>query len=138
MKRVLVDTGPIVALIDTRDRLHGRAIDELDRLSGPILLGLPAATEACFLLDSAHLRRRLTALIDREVVQLAAPKNGDLTIRRSMKWLDRYAEHRPDFADAFLVCWAESDASTVVWTFDREFSAVWRTLGGKKVPLAFD
>jgi hypothetical protein len=138
VRRILVDTGPLVALIDTRDRLHARAIEELDQLAGPILIGLPAMTEACFLLDNAQLRRRLSALIEREVVQFASPKNGDLTIRRSMKWLERYAEHRPDFADAFLVCWAESDSAAVVWTFDREFSTVWRTLGGKKVPLAFD
>ncbi|MDP2269202.1 MAG: hypothetical protein Q8K32_00645 [Archangium sp.] len=50
----------------------------------------------------------------------------------------RYAEHRPDFADGFLVSWAESDASLAVWTFDRQFSTVWKTLGGKKVRLAFD
>lgn len=135
MRRVLVDTGPLVALIDSHDRLHARALAELDRLTSPIWLGVPVLTESCFLLGAAHLRRRLSALIDREVVQLAAPKNGEVT-RRSMKWLDRYAEHSPDFADAFLVCWAESDASLVVWTFDREFSTVWRTLGGKKVRLA--
>lgn len=137
MKRVLVDTGPLVALLDADDRLHQRALEELDRLTGPLWLGLPALTEACFLLGSAHLRRRLSALLEREVVQLAAPKNGEVTTRRSMKWLERYAEHSPDFADAFLVCWAESDASLSVWTFDREFSAVWRSLGGKKVRLAF-
>ena len=138
MKRALVDTGPLVALLDANDRLHERALAELDRLTGPLWLGLPALTEASFLLGSAHLRRRLSALLDREVMQLAAPKNGEATTRRSMKWLERYAEHSPDFVDAFLVCWAESDASLAVWTFDREFSAVWRTLGGKKVRLAFD
>lgn len=136
MKRVLIDTGPLVALVDTRDRLHERALRELDLLRGPLWLGLPSLTEACFLLGSAHLRRRLDALLDREVVQLTAPKSIEGTTRRSMKWLDRYAEHSPDFADAFLVCWAEGDASSAVWTFDREFSTTWRTLGGKKVRLA--
>lgn len=87
--------------------------------------------------SGAHLRRRLSALIERDVVQLAAPRSVDSTIRRSMKWLERHADHRPHFADGFLVCWAESDASLAVWTFDREFSTIWRTLSGKKVPLAF-
>jgi uncharacterized protein len=138
VKKVLVDTGPLVALVDTREKLHGRALEELDLLSGPLWCGIPAFTEACFLLDSAYLRRRLSGLIETEVVHFGSPKNADLIVRRSMKWLDRYAEHRPDFADAFLVCWAESDSSAAVWTFDREFSTVWRTLGGKKVPLVFD
>ena len=136
MRRVLVDTGPLVALLDTRDRLHGRALSELDRLTGPLWLGLPTLTESCFLLGSTHLRRRLSSLLDREVMQLVGPKDDDATTRRSMKWLDHYAEHSPDFADAFLVCWAESDPSLAVWTFDREFSTIWRTLGGKKVRLA--
>lgn len=137
MRRVLVDTGPLVALLDARDRLHPRALSELDRLTGPLWLGLPTLTESCFLLGSAHLRRRLSSLLDREVMQLVGPKDNDVTTRRSMKWLDRYAEHSPDFADAFLVCWAESEPSLAVWTFDREFSTIWRTLGGKKVRLAF-
>lgn len=138
MKRILVDTGPLVALCDASDRLHSRANRELDRLSGPLFLGLPLLTEACFLLPDAHLRRRVSALLDREVMQLAAPKNGDQAAHRTLKWLERYSEHEPDFADGFLVTWAESDASLAVWTFDREFSTVWRTLGGKKVRLAFD
>lgn len=138
MRPALVDTGPLVALVDAHDRLHARALAQLDRLTGPLWLGLPVLTEACFLLGSAHLRRRLSGLLEREVAQLAVPKNGEVITRRSMKWLDQYAEHSPDFADAFLVCWAESDPTLAVWTFDREFSTVWRTLAGKKVRLAID
>ncbi len=138
MKRVLVDTGPLVALCDARDRLHSRATAELDRLTGPLFLGLPNLTEACFLLPDPGLRRRMSALLEREVLQLAAPRNGDEMTRRTLKWLARYAEHAPDFADGFLTCWAESDASLSVWTFDREFSTLWRTLSGKKIRLAFD
>ena len=114
MKRILVDTGPLVALCDATDRLHVRATTELDRLTGPLLLGVPLLTEACFLLSGAHLRRRVSALLDREVMQLAGPKNGEQTARRTLQWLDRYAEHSPDFADGFLVTWAESDPSLAV------------------------
>lgn len=138
MRRILIDTGPLVALCDPSDRLHARAIAELDRLSGPLFLGLPLLTEACFLLSGAHLRRRVGALLDREVIQLGGPRNGEQAARRTLKWLERYADHAPDFADGFLVAWAESDASLAIWTFDREFSRVWKTLGGKKVRLAFD
>ena len=138
MKRILVDKGPLVALCDASDRLHARATAELDRLTGPLFLGLPVLTEACFLLPDSGLRRRVGALLEREVVQLGAPKNGDEVTRRTLKWLARYAEHSPDFADGFLAAWAESDASLAVWTFDREFSSVWRTLSGKRVRLAFD
>lgn len=135
MKRLLVDTGPLVALCDPSDRLHGRAVSELDRVKGALWLSLPVLTEACFLLPGAHLRRRAFALIEREVLRLEAPQNGEVVARRALEWLDRYADHSPDFADAFLVAWAENEAGLGVWTFDREFSTVWRTLGGKRVKL---
>ena len=133
MKRLLVDTGPLVALCDPADRLHGRAVSELDRIKGALMLSLPVLTEACFLLPGAHLRRRVFALIEREVLRLEAPKNGEVVTRRALEWLEHYPDHRPDFADAFLVAWAENEPALGIWTFDREFSTVWRTLGGKKL-----
>ena len=39
----------------------------------------------------------MVALIEREVIQLEAPQKGDLVTRRALKWLERYAEHCPDF-----------------------------------------
>lgn len=135
MRRVLVDTGPLVALVDPKDRLHARATQELDRLKGPLCVGLPVLTEAHFLLGAAHLRRRVTALLEAEVLRLDAPDRPDLVTLRALEWLAHYAEHAPDFTDGFLVAWAERE-SLAIWTFDREFSTVWRTLAGKQVRLA--
>jgi predicted nucleic acid-binding protein len=136
VRRVLIDTGPLVALCDGDNGLHARALEELDVIHGPVLVGLPALTEAHFLLSAAHLRSRLAGLVAREVLTVGAPKDAGRVHSRALAWLERYGEHRPDFADAYLVAWAESEPDARVWTFDREFAQVWRTLGGKKVALA--
>jgi predicted nucleic acid-binding protein len=52
-------------------------------------------------------------------------------------WLERYQEHRPDFADAVLVHLLATHKRAKVWTFDREFSTIWgmssRVLDGASV-----
>lgn len=50
--------------------------------------------------------------------------------------MHEYAEHAPDFADAFLVAWHERQRSSSIWTFDQEFRTTWRTLKGQRVRLA--
>jgi hypothetical protein len=90
--------------------------------------------EAFFLLSSAHLRARLVALFDQGLFRVEEPAALDELARRSFRWLERYAEHRPDLADAWLVEWSAA-LNAAVWTFDREFSTVWRTGKGKRVKL---
>ncbi len=134
MKRVLVDTGPLVALCDESDGLHARAAKEFDRLKGVLIVAVPVLGEASFLLNSAHLRARLVALVDQGLLRVEEPADLDELARRCFRWLERYAEHRPDLADAWLVEWSAA-LNAAVWTFDREFSSVWRTGKGKRVKL---
>jgi hypothetical protein len=64
MRRTLVDTGPLVALCDTRDRLHRPARAQLARLRAPLQVCLPVVTEALHFLDDARLRARCDALFE--------------------------------------------------------------------------
>ncbi len=136
MKQVLVDTGPLVALCDERDPLHPRALRELSAIKAPLSVSLPVLTEALFLLGDGRLRARLGALFERGAVSLDGPDDPETLLARCWKWLARFAEHRPDFTDAFLVNWAAGDSALAVWTFDREFRDVWRSPSGKRIRLA--
>ena len=53
-------------------------------------------------------------------------------------WLEKYADHEPDWADASLVIIASHTKATKVWTYDAEFWTTWRGLDGKRVPLLVD
>ena len=134
MKAVLVDTGPLVALLDGRDRLHRRAAHEARQIRAPALVGIPVLTEVLHLVRDPGLRRRLEAAFERGPLQLVSD-SGIALVVAALAWLEHFADHRPDFADAHLVSWAASDRDLSVWTFDREFSTVWRTSSGEPVRL---
>ena len=53
---ILVDTGPIVAVINDRDDHHQQCTYLLERLPGPLLIPATVATEVCLMLE----RRRGT------------------------------------------------------------------------------
>ncbi|HEX6277010.1 MAG TPA: PIN domain-containing protein [Polyangiaceae bacterium] len=133
---ILFDTGPLVALCDDRDGLHERALDEVDRLpSAPRIVLSAVLTEACFLLESGLLRRRLSLLLEKLELE-ALPDEPTPAFRAlAFAWLERYAEHEPDYADACLAVAAGRQAFKV-WTFDSEFATTWRRPDGRKIPLA--
>lgn len=134
MKRtILVDTGPLVALLDSRDRLHQRAITELAKLSGERRVEVPVLVEAHFFLQAPVLRARLAEAFARGTLVLGESGAADRAAY-AFQWLQRYAEHAPDFADGWLVAAADQEGAAV-WTFDSGFKSVWRTLSGKRVKL---
>jgi predicted nucleic acid-binding protein len=134
---ILIDTTPLVALCDPRDALHERAITDLDRLGRRALVVCSGVlAEACFLLERPLQRQRLSRLLT-ELNVGALPVEEDRAVRsRVFAWLDRYAEHDPDWADALLVVTCSMDAKAKVWTYDEEFRTTWRREDGSKVPLA--
>lgn len=130
---ILVDTDVLVALVDERDRLHARALRDLGKLKGPFGVTSAVLSEACFLLEPSYLRDRLALLLERlraEPVEPPGPFWPEV-----FAWLRAYADHVPDFCDALLIALSARSGSPI-WTYDTEFSAVWRLPNGKKVPLA--
>ena len=53
-----------------------------------------------------------------------------------MDWMDRYADHEPDLADAVTVVLSSELEGSRVWTYDREFRTTWRRPDGSPIPLA--
>lgn len=65
------------------------------------------------------------------------PPTLDRTFRTDVfDWLDKYADHLPDWADGCLVVLCEHVSAPAVWTYDREFTTTWRLPDGSRVPLA--
>ena len=130
---ILVDTNVLVALVDEKDRLHARAARDLAKLAAPFGVTSAVLVEACFLLEQPYLRGRLSLLLERiaaEPVEPDSPWRSDV-----FGWLAAYAEHVPDLCDAQLVTLA-GHKNWRVWTYDAEFTDIWRLPNGRKVPLA--
>lgn len=130
---ILVDTNVLVALVDEKDRLHGRATRDLGKLTAPFGVISAVLVEACFLLEQPYQRGRLSLLLERIKAEPAEPDPPwwpDV-----FGWLAAYAEHVPDLCDAQLVTLA-GRSNWRVWTYDAEFTNVWRLPNGRRVPLA--
>lgn len=134
---ILVDTTPLVALCDPRDSLNASALRDLERLSRrPLVICEPVLTEACFHLARAAQRQRLYDFLGAFAVGGYSPAD-ELGLRaEAFAWLQRYPEHEPDWADAYLVCVSARERRWKVWSYDREFRTVWRRPDGTRVPLA--
>ncbi len=131
----LVDTGPLVALIDPRDGLHRKSRADLAKLTDlSFLVTVPVLTETFFHLCSGLARRKLRALL--EELEVSVREIAASTVAASMDWLEVYAEHEPDFADAVTVVLSSEIEGSLVWTYDREFRTTWRKPDGSAIPLA--
>jgi len=132
VKRVLVDTGFLVALGIERDPRHRAARTFLENYAGELLVPAPVVSETCYFLSTAGkvrlldwLRKPPCKVLDLPVT--AYPEVGEI--------LARYAGLDPDFTDAAIVWLAEKSACRAILTVDiRDFSA-FRLGKGKRFEL---
>lgn len=102
----LIDTGPMVALIDRDDRWHRACVDALDALRLPLLTSTAVLTEAFHLLgDSARERAALWTFLRSGAVRVGEISDADLPVLDAL--MTKYANRAIDFADATLVHLAE-------------------------------
>ena len=134
---ILIDTGPLVALCDARDGKHRLAVKHLEALAANVFATCDAVvTEACSHLPHRSQRQRLRGLLRALDVE-RVPADLDASFwADTMEWIEQYAEHEPDWADACLAVLSGRDRHTRVWTYDREFRTVWRRPNGGTIPMA--
>ena len=130
---VLVDTGPLIALFNTRDKHHEWAIEVFKALRPPLYTCDPVLAEAMFLLRS-DLRsvHFLTGLLERNIlISDFAVQEQAGSIRKLMS---KYADTPMGFADASLVRMSELRSDCSVWTMDSDF-LVYRRNGRARIPM---
>ena len=122
---VLVDAGPLIALIHADDNYHQRCVATLRSLDEPLGTVWAVFTEAMYLLNfSWKAQEALWEMLERGVVVLLPVENADLTrIRELMK---KYRDLPMDLADAALVAVAEREKIRRVFTLDRRDFDIYR------------
>jgi predicted nucleic acid-binding protein len=122
MTRVLVDTGPLVAILSREDEHHEACVDALRDLPGPLLSCWPVITEAAWLLRSSpRAVQQLLQSIDGRLLELLPLAGAEAEeIAALMK---RYEDIRPQLADAALIHLAVREKIETIFTLDvRNFS----------------
>lgn len=128
MPAVLVDAGPLVALIERTDRHHREAVATLKTLTGPLVTVWPAFTEAMYLLGASDRSQdALWGIMASGALDYAAVGLADLPRLREL--MRRYRDQPMDLADAALVHVAAREGIHRVFTFDRRHFEVYRIDG---------
>ena len=125
MRRVLVDTGPLVALFNRDDQYHAVCAEALRELPAPLFTCWPVITEAAWLLRS-HPKavQDLLAGIEGGLLELLSLDGGEA--RNIAQLLKRYASIRPQLADAVLVYLADREGIDTIFTLDQRDFSVYR------------
>jgi predicted nucleic acid-binding protein len=122
---ILVDAGPLIALIHKDDAHHAECVAALQLITEPLGTVWPALTEAMYLLSfSWKAQEALWEMIERGVVVLLPLEQRELSrIRELMK---KYKDLPMDLADAALVAVAEREKIRRIFTLDRRDFEVYR------------
>ncbi len=125
MRRVLVDTGPLVAILSREDEHHERCVEALRELPGPLFSCWPVITEAAWLLRNypRAVQQLLKGLGSGFVELLSLNSLEASEVAGVMK---RYEDMRPQLADACLVYLATRDGIDTIFTLDRRDFSVYR------------
>lgn len=133
MAQVIVDTGPIVAILDASDALHLWAAESLKMIQPPLITCEAVLTEVCFLLRRQP--RALVAiadLVEKRILEI----NFSLAeeIGPVFRLLDRFKNVPISLADACLVRSSELHPQLPVFTLDSDFQ-IYRRNRRQKIPL---
>jgi predicted nucleic acid-binding protein len=122
---ILIDAGPLVALLHADDRNHARCVDTLRTLAEPLATVWPALTEAMYLLSFSWVAQEaLWEMLETEVFTIFPLDQQDMARMRAL--MKKYRDFPMDLADAALVRVAEREKIQRIFTLDRRDFSVYR------------
>jgi uncharacterized protein len=128
--KVLIDTGPWVALIDRSESKHGECVKWLKNFEGEVFTSEAVLTEVLYLLNFSVSAQEaaLDFILSGAVTLLSLALESILRVKELMK---KYHDLPMDFADATLVCLAEELSIDHMVTLDKKHFSIFR-LAGKR------
>jgi predicted nucleic acid-binding protein len=127
--RVILDTGPLVAILSLKDSLHEWAVKLFNDLPLPALTCEAVLSEAFFRLrKDDKAMGALCTMIDSGAFRVIPVV--------SMGGVARYVvQYRVDFADACLVAISENFPTATIVTTDKRDFAFMRRFGKERIPF---
>ena len=130
MKKILLDSGPMIALFDASDSYHLKVCDFIKTNSHPMISTIVSITEALHMLDF----NRNAQLDFLEWINRGAIEIHDICVPDFARIKELTKKHKDlpmDFADSCLVYLAEKYNLETIVTIDRDFT-IYRINGKKK------
>lgn len=128
---VVLDTGPLVAIIDQDEQHHKWAVSQLQTIASPLLTCDAVLAEACYL-----LRRHPTAVnqIKRycSIGVFTIPYSAGDDLESVFGLMQKYRDTPMSFADGCLVRMIETGAGRIVFTLDGDFK-IYRQKGRRRI-----
>jgi uncharacterized protein len=125
---ILVDAGPLVAILDADDQYHDSCLTALRGVEEPLATLWPNITEAMYhLLDLPRAQQALLEMLESGGVQILELGSADVPWIREL--MIKYADRPMDMADAALLRVAEREGVRTFFTLDRRDFSVYRLHG---------
>lgn len=122
---ILVDAGPLIALIHEDDNEHDRCREAFMAMNEPLGTVWPAIAEAMHLLSfSSQAQEALWEMIEMAAVKIL-PLGAD-DVPRMKELMRKYRDLPMDVADAALVRVAEREKLRRIFTLDRRDFRIYR------------
>ena len=132
-RRVILDTGPLVAIINGRDKYHKWATLQWSQIDPPLLTCEAVLSEACFLLGSLGGGKiAVLELVQRRILHI--PFSLVEHTNQIFWLLQKYSNVPMSFADACLVRMAELYSESTILTLDADFS-IYRKNKRQVIPI---
>ena len=132
-RRVILDTGPLVAFINGRDKYHKWATLQWAQIEPPLLTCEAVLSETCFLLgrlDGGQIA--VLELLKRRILHTPFRMGEHLN---QIAWLlQKYSNVPMSLADACLVRMTEVYPESLVLTLDTDFS-IYRKNKRQVIPI---
>jgi predicted nucleic acid-binding protein len=129
VQKIVVDTGPIVALFRQRDKHHAGVVRYLREHPCLLVTTWHVVTEAWHLLSEAGRLGMMRWLDDGGAAVLEIGADGT---KRMRVLLEKYRDRPMDIADASLVVLAERLGVNEILTIDRADFDVYRLSNGRR------
>jgi len=133
MKKILVDSGPLIALFDASDKYHNEAVNFIKNNKYPLVTTIASITETLHLLDfNRNAQIDFLEWVHRGAVEIHNIENN--AFQRLKELTEKYRDLPMDFADSCLVYLAEKLKLNTIATIDRDFT-IYRIRGRKKFKI---
>ena len=108
MNKILIDSGPLIALFDSSDKYHQKTIEFIKSNQALLITTIASITETLHLLDfNRNAQLDFIEWVSRGGVEIVNVLNSDF--QRIKELTEKYRDLPMDFADSCLVLLAEKN-----------------------------